>query len=779
MAKNLLIVESPAKAKTINKYLGDTFSVLASFGHIRDLESKNDAIDVNNNFEMHYALVERNQDKVSAIKRAAKYAENIYLATDPDREGEAISWHILEVLKQAGLDKGKRIVRCTFSEITPAAIKNAVANPREIIQDLVDAQQARRALDFLVGFNLSPVLWRKVQRGLSAGRVQSPALRLIVDRDAEIQKFDPQEYWSLAAASSSKGQNFTAKATRLDGQPFKQFTLTNEADATAARKRVLAEANGKLVVEDIVAKDRRRNPSPPFTTSTLQQEAARKLGLSTKRTMEAAQRLYEGVNINGDTVGLITYMRTDSVYLSAEAIEDIRSVAVERYGRDYVPGSPISHANKSKNAQEAHEAVRPSSLKRIPEHMAQYLDGDMRKLYDLIWKRTMASQMSPAQLKTVSVDLSATDKHQFRVSGTTVVFPGFLAAYEEGKDSKSDEDDDMDRKLPPLEKGQVLNLSDVLIDQHYTQPPARFTEAALVKALEEYGIGRPSTYAAIIQTLLNRKYVEMDGKAFVPTDVGRAVVNFLSAHFTQYVRYDFTAGMEDDLDAVSRGEKNWLGVLREFWEPFIALIKEKSESVSRLEATGGRELGKDPKTGRLVSAKLGKHGPYVMIGTREDEEKPLYASIREGQTIASITLEEALALFGLPRNLGEYKGHDLIVNIGPRGPYVKLDKTYASLEDGDDPYTIERDRAIVLIDARLEFFKNLVIKEFPKSTIQILNGQYGPYIKDSKTKKFGKIPKGTEPTSLTLEDCQRLIEETASRPAGGGKRFGKKKFGKR
>ena len=776
MAKNLLIVESPAKAKTINKYLGKDFTVLASYGHVRDLVPKEGAVDPDNGFAMRYDLIEKNEKHVDAIAKAAKGADDIFLATDPDREGEAISWHIAEILKERGLLKDKPLHRVVFTEITPRAIKEAMAQPRQIAGDLVDAQQARRALDYLVGFNLSPVLWRKVQRGLSAGRVQSPALRMIVEREEEIEAFVAREYWSIEAECAHPRQAFTAKLTKLDGQKFDQFTVTDGDTAEAARLRIQQAAQGMLHVTDVTSKERKRRPAPPFTTSTLQQEASRKLGFTTRKTMQVAQKLYEGVNIGDEegTVGLISYMRTDSVSLSAEALAEIRDVIARDFGTQALPDKPNVYVTKSKNAQEAHEAVRPTSALRTPAQVAKYLSDDERKLYDLIWKRAVACQMVPATLNTVSVDLAAGSAHSFRASGTTVVDPGFLAVYEEGKDQKNAEDDDEGRKLPPMKPGDTVPLDRIHADQHFTQPPPRFTEAALVKALEEYGIGRPSTYASIIQTLQFRKYVEMEGRAFKPSDVGRAVSKFLSGHFTQYVDYDFTAKLEDELDAVSRGEEEWVPLMERFWGPFKDLVAEKAETVDRSEATGARELGTDAKSGKPVSVRLGRYGPYAQIGDKDTDEKLEFASLRPGQSMHTITLEDALELFKLPRKLGQDKDEEVSVGIGRFGPFAKRGSVYASLKKEDDPYTIDLARAVFLIEEKEEIARNRIIKDFDGSDIQVLNGRFGPYISDGKLN--GKIPKDREPASLTLAEVQKLLEETG-KPVRKG--FGKKTAAKK
>ena len=776
MAKNLLIVESPAKAKTINKYLGKDFQVLASYGHVRDLVPKEGAVDPERRFAMNYEVIDRNEKHVDAIAKAAKVADTLYLATDLDREGEAISWHIAEILKSRKLLDGKALHRVVFSEITPRAIKDAVAHPRALSMDLVNAQQARRALDYLVGFNLSPVLWRKVQRGLSAGRVQSPALRMIVEREEEIEAFKAREYWTIEADCAHPDQAFKARLTRLRGKKFEQFDLTNETDALAAREALQRSAQGRLVVANVESKERKRRPSPPFTTSTLQQEAARKLGFSTSRTMKIAQGLYEGVALGDEgVVGLITYMRTDAVSLSMDAIHELREVIGKDFGARALPEQPHFYRNKSKNAQEAHEAIRPTAAAHRPKEIAHFLNDEQRKLYELIWKRAVASQMQHATLNTVSVDLDAGGESMFRASGTTVVDPGFLAVYEEGRDAKNAEDEDEGRKLPKMAIGEAVPLAAIAADQHFTEPPPRFSEASLVKALEEYGIGRPSTYASIIQVLLNREYVILDSRRFKPTDVGRAVAKFLSGHFSQYVDYDFTARLEDELDAVSRGEEDWVPLLEKFWRPFKATVDDKSESVDRSEATGARELGSDPKTGKPVQVRLGRYGPFAQIGTKDDEDKPRFASLRPGQSMHTITLAQALDLFLLPRTLGKTQdGEDITVGIGRFGPFVKHGAMYASLKTEDDPYTIELPRALELVREKAELIANRTIKDFGNG-IQVLNGRYGPYITDGN--KNAKIPKDKEPRELTEAECTELLAAAPDRPKRGG-RFGKGKAAK-
>ena len=570
MSQNLVIVESPAKSKTIKKYLGKGFEVMASYGHVRDLVPKEGAVDPEHDFEMKYQLIERNTKHVDAIVKAMRKADALYLATDPDREGEAISWHLVELLKDRKVLKDKPVHRVVFHEITKRAINDAIEHSRELSTQLINAQQARRALDYLVGFNLSPLLWKKIRRGLSAGRVQSPALRMIVEREIEIEKFKPREYWTLESDLTRDGQNFTARLTYLHGEKLQQFSITDETGAGSARQELLQAANGELVVEKVEKKQRKRNPAAPFTTSTLQQEASRKIGFTASRTMRVAQQLYEGMDIGGETVGLITYMRTDSVNLAQEAIDELRDFIPERFGKGTLPDQPRAFKTKAKNAQEAHEAIRPTSVRHTPDDLKQYLSAEQFKLYTLIWKRTIACQMIHATIDTVSIDFACGEGNRFRATGSTVVDPGFMAVYQEGVDDRKTDSDE--RLLPPLEKGDSCTLNEIRADQHFTEPPPRFSEASLVKALEEYGIGRPSTYATIISTLQAREYVTLEKKRFYPTDVGRVVVEFLTDNFTSYVDYDFTASLEDELDAVSRGEKEWIPLMNEFWGSFHNLI---------------------------------------------------------------------------------------------------------------------------------------------------------------------------------------------------------------
>jgi DNA topoisomerase-1 len=611
MSKNLVIVESPAKAKTIEKYLGKDYHVLASFGHVRDLKQKNGAVDPANHFHMDYVVVEKNAKHVAAIAKALRQADNLLLATDPDREGEAIAWSVYELMKEQGALKKQDVKRVVFHEITKTAIKDAVEHPRELDMDLVNAQQARRALDFLVGYTLSPLLWKKVRRGLSAGRVQSPALRLIVEREEEIEKFVQQEYWSLHAHALAAKQPFTSRLIKYNGDKLEQFSITNSEQAHEVEQKLLALANGKLKVESVEKKQRRRMPTAPFTTSTLQQEAARKLGFTAKKTMQIAQQLYEGIEIGGDSVGLITYMRTDSVSLSKEAITEIRDLIVSRYGNDYLPDEVREYKTKSKNAQEAHEAIRPTSILRIPEEIKSYLKPDQIKLYSLIWKRTIASQMIHATLDTVTIDLSCgNDKNIFRATGSTIQHPGFITVYQEDQDDAKKEEGE-DTLLPAMQVGEILDLEKIESQQHFTEPPPRYSEASLVKALEEFGIGRPSTYASIISTLQQREYATLDKKRFFPTDVGRIVNRFLTQHFTKYVDYDFTAKLEDELDDIACGEKAWVPVLDAFWHPFHTQIKDIETSVARSDVTQEKLDEACPECGKPLSIRLGKRGRFI------------------------------------------------------------------------------------------------------------------------------------------------------------------------
>jgi DNA topoisomerase-1 len=779
MSENLVIVESPAKARTIKKYLGKDFEVLASYGHVRDLVPKEGAVDPEHGFAMQYQALEKSARHVDAISRALRKAKALYLATDPDREGEAIAWHLQEILKARDELAGKKVHRVVFYEITKNAVRQAVAEPRELSLELVNAQQARRALDYLVGFNLSPLLWKKVRRGLSAGRVQSPALRMICEREAEIAAFIAQEYWTLDGEGEHSQQRFPVKLIEYLGTKTEQFSFVNETQARAVEHAIQAAAgatartSGKLRVLTIDRKQRRRNPAPPFTTSTLQQEAARKLGFNARRTMRLAQQLYEGVEIGAEgSVGLISYMRTDSVSLAAEAVAELRAVAAKLFGPESVAEEVRVYKTKSKNAQEAHESIRPTSASITPADIEGKVDGDLYRLYALIWKRAVACQMSHAVFDTVAVDMLAGEdgpkRHVLRANGSTLVTPGYIAVYQEGTDDLKTDDDD--HVLPPMNEGDTVALTSLTALQHFTEPPPRFSEASLVKALEEYGIGRPSTYATIISTLQDREYVEMDSRRFIPTDIGKIVNRFLTQYFHRYVEYSFTAEMEDELDAVSRGEEDWKSPLRKFWKPFIEQVESTDKNVTREQVAQARELGKDESSGKPITVRMGRYGPFVQIGTKDDADKPRFAGLRPGQKMDLITLAEALELFKLPRTLGASPdGAPILANVGRFGPYIKYGAKYVSMKGDDDPYTVTLERANELIRLKQEADANRIISDFAEEGIQVLNGRYGPYVTDGK--KNAKVPKDREPKSLTLPECRKLIEEA---PARGG-RFGRGK----
>jgi len=790
MSENLVIVESPAKAKTIEKYLGKGFEVLASYGHVRDLIPKSGAIDTDDQFNMHYQLIDRNKKHVDRIVKSLKKAKTLHLATDPDREGEAISWHLHEYLKEKDLLKGKDVTRVVFYEITKKAVQEAVANPRQLAMPMIDAQQARRALDYLVGFNLSPLLWKKIKPSLSAGRVQSPALRMIVEREEEIEAFIPQEYWTLDASVEKDEKPFIARLHTLEGKNLKQFDLNNSELALGARKKVTDDSGlsvndegettspGKLTVTRLEKKQRKRHPSAPFTTSTLQQEAARKLRFTTRRTMSVAQQLYEGIDLGDGAEGLITYMRTDSVSLGNDAIAEVRGLIDQRYGQQAVNPDVREFKTKSKNAQEAHEAIRPTSVTNIPDNIKQHLTDEQYKLYDLIWKRTVASQMIHATMDTVSADLSCSEGNFFRASGSVVRDPGFMSVYQEGIDADSDSskenDDKKDKILPIMEEGDTIELMAVSADQHFTEPPPRFSEASLVKTLEEYDIGRPSTYASIISTLQSREYVELETRRFYPTDIGRIVNRFLTEHFTQYVDYNFTANLENELDEISRGEKAWIPVLEAFWKPFHELVEDKDKSVTREEVMQARVIGTDEKTGKPVSVRMGRFGPFVQIGHRDDEEKPQFASLRPGQKMDSVTFEDALELFKLPRALGETEeGEAISTNFGRFGPYVKYGSKFVSLpKDNNDPYTVTLEQALELIAAKKQADAEKLIQDYPDEGIQVLNGRWGPYVTDKN--KNARVPKDVDAKTLTLEDCVRMLAEAPERKGRGKKAAPKK-----
>ena len=725
---NLVIVESPAKAKTINKYLGSDYKVLASYGHIRDLPSKDGSVLPDEDFAMHWEVDGKATKRLSEIAEAAKKADRVILATDPDREGEAISWHVLEVLNKKKALKDTEVERVTFNAITKSAVLEAMANPRQVDMELVNAYLARRALDYLVGFNLSPVLWRKLPGARSAGRVQSVALRIVVDREMEIEKFKPQEYWSVEADLIANSPPFTTRLVKHEGKRVQRLDIVSEAMATAARNAI---SSGAFTIKSVEKKPAKRSPAPPFTTSTLQQEAARKLGFTAQRTMQAAQKLYEGVD---DTGGLITYMRTDGVYVTPEGIAQAREAIAERFGPAYVPSEPRYYKTKAKNAQEAHEAIRPTNILRSPDTLR--LDSDLQRLYELIWKRMIASQMESARLDRTTVEIETPDGQTgLRATGQVVVFDGFIAAYEEGRDDKqkgAEDEEDEGGRLPALKEGAKAQVQAIRTDQHFTEPPPRFSEATLVKKLEELGIGRPSTYASILTTLRDREYVRMDKGRFYPEDKGRLVTAFLEQFFTKWVEYDFTAALEGQLDEVSAGDLDWKELLRSFWGDFHAATQAAGElrttaildhlnealgahifpdkgdgsdprlcpvcqegqlslKTSRFGAfigcsrypeckytrpvaspdgadgaaeSGDRELGVDPETGKTVNLKIGRFGPYVETEALEEGAKPRRSSLPKGWSPASLDLDRALKLLSLPRVVGEHPEDGKAITAG-------------------------------------------------------------------------------------------------------------------
>lgn len=683
-AQNLVIVESPAKAKTINKYLGPDYTVVASFGHVRDLPAKNGSVDPDKDFAMQWEIGERSHKPLGEIISRAKKVQNVFLATDPDREGEAISWHVSEYLKEKYLADKVKIRRVTFNEITKSAVQEAFKHARDIDHHLVDAYMARRALDYLVGFTLSPVLWRKLPGSRSAGRVQSVALRLICEREAEIEIFKPEEYWSIEALLTTKdGKGFTARLSQLDGEKIEKMTLGNQGSADAAVARI----NGQnFSVAAIERKQVRRNPYPPFITSTLQQEASRKLRFSATKTMRTAQKLYEGVDIGGETVGLITYMRTDGVTLSGEAIAAARKLIKNKFGDNYLPDSPRAYKSKVKNAQEAHEAIRPTDIHRTPDSVSEYLGEDEAKLYDLIWKRTVACQMESAVLDQVSVDIANPDgKVVLRATGSIVAFDGFLKVYREEQEDEDKDASEEERRLPPLKEGDALKLGDVTPSQHFTQPPPRYTEASLVKKMEELGIGRPSTYASILQVLQDRDYVKLDQRRFIPESRGRIVTAFLMNFFGQYVEYNFTADLEEQLDEISAGDIEWKRVLRDFWKAFSEAV-EKTSDLKITDVINALEHDLSPilfpdqgpegrvcptcKTGTL-SLKLGKYGAFVGCSNYPDcrYTRPVLSGGGDGEGAAGESGNIA------PKLLGKHPktGTDVSLRFGPYGPYVQMD----------------------------------------------------------------------------------------------------------
>ncbi|ACF02035.1 DNA topoisomerase I [Rhodopseudomonas palustris TIE-1] len=839
---NLVIVESPAKAKTINKYLGSSYEVLASFGHVRDLPAKNGSVDPDADFQMIWEVDPKAASRLNDIAKALKGADKLILATDPDREGEAISWHVLEVMKQKRALKDQQVERVVFNAITKQSVTDAMKHPRQIDGALVDAYMARRALDYLVGFTLSPVLWRKLPGARSAGRVQSVALRLVCDRETEIEKFVPREYWSLVATMATpRGETFEARLVGADGKKIQRLDIGTGAEAEDFKKAIEA-ANFRVAT--VEAKPARRNPYAPFTTSTLQQEASRKLGFAPAHTMRVAQRLYEGVDIGGETVGLITYMRTDGVQIDSSAITQARKVIAEDFGNAYVPDAPRQYTAKAKNAQEAHEAIRPTDLSRRPSDVSRNLDSDQARLYELIWIRTVASQMESAELERTTVDIEAKAGSrvlELRATGQVVKFDGFLAAYQEGRDDDSEDEDS--RRLPAMSENEALKREALAVTQHFTEPPPRFSEASLVKRMEELGIGRPSTYASILQVLKDRGYVRLEKKRLHGEDKGRVVVAFLESFFTRYVEYDFTAGLEEDLDRISNNEVSWKQVLSDFWRDFIGAVDEiKDLRVAQvldvldemlgphiyparedggdprqcpscgngrlnlkagkfgafvgctnypecrytrpLAADGGadadRVLGTDPDTGLEVAVKSGRFGPYIQLGEAKDYgegEKPKRAGIPKGTSPSDVELDVALKLLALPREVGKHpeSGQPIKAGIGRFGPYVQHEKTYASLEAGDDVHTIGLNRAVTLIaekvakgpsKGRFGADPGKALGDHPTlGAVAVKKGRYGAYVTAGGVN--ATIPNDKTDETITLPEAIVLLDERAAK--GGGK----------
>ncbi len=849
---NVVIVESPAKAKTINKYLGRGYEVLASFGHVRDLPAKDGSVEPDADFAMKWEVDGKAAKRLSDIASAVKGADKVILATDPDREGEAISWHVLEVLRNKKVLKDKKIERVVFNAITKDAILDAMKHPREVDAALVEAYLARRALDYLVGFNLSPVLWRKLPGARSAGRVQSVALRLVCDRELEIEKFVAREYWSLVAHLKTKaGAPFTARLVGADGKKVNRLDIGAGAEAEAFKKALEAAA---FTVKSVEAKPAKRHPYAPFTTSTLQQEASRKLGLAPARTMQLAQRLYEGVDIDGETVGLITYMRTDGVDMAPEAVAAARKLIGQEYGPEYVPGAPRKYTAKAKNAQEAHEAIRPTDMARLPRRVAKMLDPEQARLYELIWTRTIASQMESAELERTTVEIEAmagARSIDLRATGQVVRFDGFLKLYQEGKDD--DPEDEDSNRLPPMAAGEPCTREKIEATQHFTEPPPRFTEATLVKRMEELGIGRPSTYASTLAVLRDRDYVKLDKKRLVPEDKGRLVVAFLESFFQRYVEYDFTAGLEEQLDRISNSEIDWKTVLRDFWQEFSAAIAATTdlrttqvldalndllgphifpargdgadpracpscnagqlslkigkygafigcsnypecrftrtlspltaEAIANGERPGVKVLGNDPDTGAEVTIRDGRFGAYIQLGEQAEEgdEKPKRSSLPRGLKPEDVTLEKALRLLALPREVARHpdSGEPILAGIGRFGPYVQHGKTYANLTRDDDVLEIGANRAIDLIVQKEQgggrFGRGGTAREIgahPEGgAVSVKSGRFGPYVNWGKVN--ATIPKGTDPETLTLDAALAMIKaKQDGGDAGGGRALG-------
>ncbi len=850
---DVVVVESPAKAKTINRYLGGGYTVLASFGHVRDLPPKDGSVRPEQDFAMDWESDARGDRQVSEIAKALKGAKTLYLATDPDREGEAISWHVRAMLADKKALKGVDVRRISFNEITRTAIRAAIAHPRELDQPLIEAYLARRALDYLVGFTLSPVLWRKLPGSRSAGRVQSVALRLICEREAEIEVFRAREYWTIEAEFiTPSGAPFTARLTHLNGKRLDQFDLNNELAALQAKRAVEA---GSFSVGSVERKRVKRNPPPPFTTSTLQQEASRKLGFGAQQTMRLAQGLYEGIDIDGETTGLITYMRTDGVQMAQEAIHGIRNHVKDSFGPTYLPAAPREYASKAKNAQEAHEAIRPTDVSRTPEQVGHGLSTEQRRLYELIWKRAVASQMQSAELDQVSVEVTDGKGVKLRATGSIVAFDGFLKLYREDTDDKAEgaADEDDNRMLPPMSQRDPLKRNKVDANQHFTQPPPRFSEASLVKKLEELGIGRPSTYASILSVLQDRNYVRLDKRQFIPEDRGRLVTAFLVSFFEHYVDTNFTAALEEKLDDISAGQLDWRVVMHAFWDEFSRAVEQTrdlkiSDVIAALDQDlgphffparddgsdpricaacgngrlglklgrygsfigcsnypacqytrrlaidagddqgetlkeGMRVLGHHPHTGEEVTVRRGPYGLYVQQGEATDDKKarPKRTSLPRGIDGEQLTLDQAIALLSLPREIGLHpETRDSIeVGIGRFGPYVRMGAVFGSLDKDDDVLAIGINRAVDLLAKKLASVRTIGPHPADQELVTVRKGRFGPYIQHGKT--VANLPRGMAMEDVTLDAAVALLAEkgkvlkprrAAGKKGGAGDRQG-------
>ncbi|MCK5110124.1 MAG: type I DNA topoisomerase [Arcobacteraceae bacterium] len=769
--KNLVIVESPAKARTISKFLGSDYTVMASMGHVRDLPKSSLGFDPEDNFKPKYQ-VSRDKTKVIAdLKKQIKKDTVIYLAADEDREGEAIAWHLIPALK---IEKNP-IKRIVFHEITKGAILEALENPREVDQHLVDAQQARRILDRAVGYKLSPLLWKKVRYGLSAGRVQSVAVRIIVEKEREIKAFNPEEFWKIKL--DFENPNFRAELAKINGKITK---VKNEKEAAVIRNSCEA---GEYLLENIEEKESKRNPAAPFTTSTLQQEASRKAGFGVKQTMIVAQQLYEGgINIPDHIGGLITYMRTDSVNLSKTATDMAKEVIIKEYGKEYSLSKARAYKSKAKGAQEAHEAIRPVNLHLKPSDVHAFLDHSQYRLYSLIWKRTIATQMAQAVVANTTYKITAgkEEEYEFQAKGTKIVFAGFMKAYTEGSDDPEAALDNTEKFLPNVKKDTVLELENLETEQNFTKPPARYTEASLVKKMESEGIGRPSTYAPTISTIQARDYViKTEDKKLAPAPIGEVVNDFLVEHFPDIVNLGFTAHIEEEFDDIADGKIAWQTVMQEFYGDFVKRVDEKQENAPRAKFAEARELGVDPKTDKKIFASTGRYGAFVQLGHKDDvdengkEIKPKFASLAKDQSVDRITLEEALILLQLPKVLGcDENGDDVKVNIGRFGPYIQIKSEYFSLKI-DNPYTVDLQRALEVVKEIREEKEKALLKDFPEAKIQLLIGRYGPYIKEGK-KNF-KLPKGLDEQdikALSLEEVKDIIK---NQPTSKGRRGAVKK----